>query len=289
MVAVARAGPLRCCRRFAGCDPRPEGTWCAPCRWYLRFPSASFRGRKTRNRPSSCRDERPVLPRYHPFSTAKSVPSHSPADGLPAPTMSRLLATDRCRPDNAGALRRSLLVSVLCLPPQRLRCCAVNASPRFQRLLSPPLRLTDTFCPGLAGPFTFATVPARTNRRVSGSDRESYFSRSQPVDIRLAGSLGTSNHRGQAPCLRVVPLEPGVNLRWWPVVAITRLRTEPRQYRWQAPIPTRARAARTRWITRCRRDSSTESCRLCSGLIRRSQRDRMQGMQREGLCQRARS
>src|SRR5262249_24461694 len=57
----------------------------ARCRGGSRGSSvslASFRGQQTRNRPSSCRDERPVLPRYHPFSMAMCHRAPLPTDSL---------------------------------------------------------------------------------------------------------------------------------------------------------------------------------------------------------------
>src|SRR5664279_1030119 len=97
----------------------------------LGFGFGLVPGPKTRNRPSSCRDERPVLPRYHPFSTT-SV----------AALIGRRAFADRCCPDNAGALRRSLV-----------RGRSPSKATPFQS--------------GAPGSIRPRSVPARTDRRVS--------------------------------------------------------------------------------------------------------------------------
>ena len=63
-------------------------------------------------------------------------------------------------------------------------------------LLDPPPPWVERLA-GARGPIHLATVPARTYRRLSGSDRESYFSRSQPVDIRLVAESGRGTNRSQ--------------------------------------------------------------------------------------------
>jgi hypothetical protein len=55
-------------------------------------------------------------------------------------------------------------------------------------LLDPPPPRVERLA-GARGPIRFATVPARTNRRVSIPDRESYFSRSQPVEYSIGAGV----------------------------------------------------------------------------------------------------